>query len=184
MTEDAKKAWIDRIVSKSKDAIVLITLVSMIFSAIIMITRPYWEPFQSLPEKVDLLLAQNAGKAPRILDFQGNALVLNEGSTLEANDDLEVIYSLRRNIPCDTIVYPEFHNVDTGFVKVGPSLSAQKAPVTRDFNPFRLSVQLPDDIQPGRYIYYPRVSPQDCGVYEEMRVTPSQVFTVLPDTRL
>ena len=185
MNPDGQKNLRHHVVAAARDILVVLSVISVLGGAVAYATRPFWQPFADLPEGVALLqlsiakvqasLTENV--EPRIVDFQGIGLVVTEGP-VRAGATIQVFYSLRRNASCETDITPSFFNVDRGITFQAPFFPSVPAPVTEQYQPFSVPIQLPIWLEPGRYVYYPLMTPKDCGVYKQIRVTPSQIFTV------
>lgn len=192
MTESIQKGLLHHIAAAGRDILVVASVIGLFGAFLWNILAPYWEPFVDLPEEVmELRRELSASRLeianvnsrlseslnPKIVEFAGNAFI-DEDKIYYPGDTLFVTYFLKRNTSCETLVEPFFRNTATGREVQGSSFFARRAPVTDTFILFSLSVQLPENIIPGRYVYSPAIEPQECGIYKRMRVVPTQVFTI------
>lgn len=170
---------------KAKDALaigaVLTILLSSLGTGVALLTRELWEPFVNLPGEVGILRVEVGRlESPKVLNVKGNGLVLDDRESYPGGTVL-IGYTLRREISCDTLIIPEFVNVDTGVRYSETSFPSSKAPVTDDLIWFTVPISIPDSLPYGRYIYLPTIVPLDCGVYESFRIPSSEIFTVRPN---
>lgn len=185
MASEVAKKFRHHVVAGARDIVVISTVVTLIFGLFAALTKPYWEPFARLPENMVLLQTELAEARsllegsiePRIVDFQGRGIVVSV-SPITAGGTVQILYSLRRNATCATEVTPIFYNVDRGISIQGEVVPAIRAPVTATFQPFSVPIQIPEWLTAGRYIYYPEITPLDCGVYNRIRVPPSDIIVV------
>lgn len=183
MTDETRDGIRHHLAAIGRDILVLGALLSMLGGFIIAVSRPYWEPFAKMPENVALIQRQIVEMqtaiadaiTPRIVEFD-KALAINE--TVVRGETLRVLYFLKRNASCATDVEPIFLNVDLNIPYYATVFPAQRAPVTDEFIGFIVTVPIPDDIPPGRYVYMPRINPIECGVYQPLRVMPTTIFRV------
>lgn len=176
-----------------RDVLVVCAVISLLFGGLSAVLRPYWEPFAELPGQImglqqeladtNIELAELRANLtdltePRIVEFQGIGVVTSE-KAVKAGGAISVLYSLRRNASCDTEVQRIFYDVDRNvFVQAG-TFWAIKAPVTTSFIPFTVTdIEIPKNLRPGRYVYYPELTPVDCRPYGAIRVPMSSVFEV------
>lgn len=185
MSQHGEKTLRQHIVAAGRDIVVISAVLGILFSAAGYVFAPRWKPYKDLPDDVHALkvalghvqtsLAE--GSRPRVVDTQGNGQIVGP-ELLEAGQPLTLVYSLRRNISCDGLYKQNYFNVDTGTTFYGGVVEAQKAPTTKIYLPFKISIYLPEFIPPGRYIYTPEMVPKECGVYGTQTIAPSQIFTV------
>jgi hypothetical protein len=184
MTEETQNSVRHHLAAIGRDILVLGSLCAMLGGIIITVSRPYWEPFAAMPENVATIQRQileiqrqmAANIRPEIVDFRTAIAV--EDQVLQGGN-LTVLYHLRRNASCATAVEPIFLNVDVNLPVYGTEFGAQRAPVTDEFINFPITVAIPRNMPPGRYVYTPRITPEQCGVYGQMRVMPTTVFEVV-----
>lgn len=185
------KAW-DSLVDFGKQFLVISAVLGVLSTAAVNITRPFWEPFASIPEEITqikLELQNNLDDirqisdrisnslTPQVVEFDGPGVIVNEGLVVRGGD-LTLVYFLKRNVDCRTEVEGIFYNVDTGIPYPGVPSQARRAPITNIFILFPVTVDVPDDIPPGRYIFSPFLNPEDCGIYGRIRVPLSEIFEV------
>jgi len=184
MTRTQQTTILHHLTAAARDIAVLGSVMGVIFGGMAYLTRPYWEPFAEMPRQVALIQRQIvemqteiSGKLkPQIVSFR-KATVTTE--TVTPGGRLALLYFLKRNAACETEVSVVFYNVDTNVREYGAVISAQRAPVTADYIPFPVTVPIPENMPPGRYVYVPTISPVDCGVYEDQRVMHSDIFRVV-----
>lgn len=177
----------EHVVAAGRDIIVISTVVSILFGSVIALTKPYWQPFADIPRDMAILQTELAQTRilleeniePRILDFQGGGIIVSENHI--AGGSFQVMYSLRRNATCETIVTPIFYDLERNISIRDKDVPSVRAPVTNSFEPFSLELPIPSSLRPGRYVYYPILSPVDCGVYGRIRVPPSTIINVAGD---
>lgn len=184
MTEESQNSVRHHLAAVGRDILVLGSLFAMLGGIIITVSRPYWEPFAEMPENVATIQRQileiqrqiAANIRPEIVDFRTAIAV--EDQVIQGGT-LTVLYHLRRNASCGTAVEPIFLDVDVNVPFYGTEVPEQRAPVTDEFINFPVTVGIPQTMPPGRYVYTPRITPEQCGVYGEMRVMPTTVFEVI-----
>lgn len=114
---------------------------------------------------------------PLLIEFTGNAFV--EKPSLRAGESQSYLFFLRQEASCETIVVQEYYNLERNIRVPGNTVVAQQAPVTESMIPFPIDIPLPNNIEPGTYVYWPLLVPKNCGVYKEFRAPPSQPFEVV-----
>ena len=161
-------------------------LISVFFSGVVSavgyLAREQITPYLQLPEKVaDIEEVLDTYVEPELVEVRGLGLVLNANDEVRIGGTLLVGYTLKRNASCDSNVEEIFLNVDTGIetrTRVTPSV---KAPVTNDFLFFRVPIPT-TGLTPGQYVYFPRITPVDCGVYGDYCIPSTEVFRIIPNT--
>lgn len=173
--------------ARAKDTLALAALVALFMSVLTFLFQDRLKPFVELPRtvgelsEVTSLIRLDLDKffTPQLIRFQGLGLVVDDANAIPGGY-IEILHFVRREASCETRVNIQFYNVDTGRVVAGPIIPAQKAPVTKNFIPFPLRINLPKEMKSGeRYVYYPTIEPLECGVYDgEFRANPTGIFTV------
>lgn len=179
--------WYHRLASWAKDTMAVVALLSFTMTILVFLFSSKLEPFLELPVALEEVRKETAlirndfdrYYTPKLVRFQGLGLVVGTEEA-KPGGHIDIIHFLRREASCETLVRIQFYNVDTGRVVQGPTIPAQKAPVTNSFIPFPLRINLPEEMKSGeRYVYYPIIKPIECGVYEtEFRAAPTGIFTV------
>lgn len=185
MTEGIKKGFRHHVVAGARDIIVLFTLLSMLGGMVAWSTKPIWQPLSEIPSNLEQLKSDVTVLTdivalrlePLIVEFDGRGQIIRN-RLVNPGGEIIVLFYLRRNVDCATMVYPKFFNVDTGITYTGPTFDANRAPVTEGFIPFRVTAQVPTNLPDGFYTYIPTIDPLNCGVYGPVGVTPSDVFEV------
>lgn len=194
MTEQIDKGGGIRqwVIAVCRDLTVFSVAATILGTVTFALLRPYITPYLEAPakqveateERLAIKLAVerieatlNEGRDFRLVDFEGVGLIIDAENAYPGGW-IEVFYMLRRNASCDSDIVPKFFDMGTKLVTQGPIIPSVKAPVTATFIPFALRIRLPDEIFPGFYTYIPDVVPKDCGVYDRMTVTPTQIFEV------
>ena len=186
MTDEGKKSMWHHIVAAGRDILVVSAVLTLMSGIAVTITKPFWKPFADVPAKLqELRLTQQELKAtlskairPEIVEFRGKSQIVGN-KKVRAGGTMTILYFLRRNASCKTQVERRFYDVDRGVHISGPTLEAQQAPVTENFIPFKLDIDIPIFLRPGKYIYTPTLLPIDCGIYTRMTVLPSEIFEVI-----
>lgn len=162
----------------ARDVVTISAVVSVLSGILWTLTRPYLAPFLELPAQVAEINARLAPiSAPHLVEFEGHGIVLN-GVEVVRGEEIRILYNLRRNADCATEIEMSFINVDTGtLISTGTSRAVQ-APVTEDFTYFILALTVPQTLPPGRYSYFPRLTPLNCGIYQAYSGAMSTPFTV------
>lgn len=194
MTEEGKKTMRHHVIAVLRDFLVVSAFFGATTTGLSILLKPYWEPFATLPQQLismqqemvdtNLELAELRATLteltePQIVEFQGIGVVTGD-KVVKAGGSISVLYSLRRNASCDTEVRRILYDVDRNVsVQVGTSW-AIKAPVTTAFIPFTVTnIEIPLTLRPGRYVYYPELTPVSCRPYGTIRVPMSEVFEVI-----
>lgn len=176
-----------QLVAMARDAMTIITVVSTLTVGVLFLAKPYTQPFFDLPEKLAQLQLQFAKlqldlaeiREPRLVEFEGHALVIGDASAVYApGETIRLLYNVRRNASCVTELEVRFFNVLDGTQLVTHSERAVQAPVTEDFQPFLVRFVIPQGLPDGMWTYQPRVIPFECGVYGPYLAAMSEPFTV------
>lgn len=148
------------------------------------VLRDEIEPILEVPEKVARLESTNelileAIEPLAVLEFKGDGRIIRFTQDVETRQwTMTVNYFLRRNVSCDTMVFPYFFNLDTQTMYPGESFLAIKSPVQENFAFFNVPVLVPTNLTPGRYTYLAKLSPIDCPDYPEIFSVPTEIFTI------
>lgn len=185
MTEDTKKGIWHHLVAGARDILVISAVLTLMSGIAVTMTRPFWEPFASIPENIKELQINQAelksvvaqGLRPQIVEFEGHAQIIGK-KVVKPGDTVTFLYFLRRNASCATQVERKFFDVDRGITVTTATVMANQAPVTDEFLLFRVDVKIPNTLPDGRYSYSPTLNPLECGVYDRMTVVPSEIFEV------
>lgn len=167
-------------------ALRIVAVAALLMPAAWWLVSPRVDPLLQLPTRVGVIeqqlqtlqLTVSAGRLDVVL-FQGMGISTRE--QVERNSFLEVTYVLRRTIDCPTSVLVRFWSHDKNalaYVADSPT-PAVRAPVTTSFNPFTLTVRVPEALPPGRYSYFPELTPVNCGAYGSFLPPMSTPFEVL-----
>ena len=184
---EANKNFLHHLAAALRDIVVVFTVIIAVVTFVLRYAEPYWKPFADLPAQV-LQLQQDVvtirkeisnDLKPEIVDFIGTPQVITN-KEIYPGDAISILYFLKRNASCETTVFPRFLNVDTNIPVTGESFRADQAPVSSEPLTFPVTVALPKNIPPGRYVYVPRILALNCGVYKETVVPPTTIFVVKP----
>lgn len=182
----------DYSVGKIKDALVLFTFLSILFGGMTQVTRPFWEPFAALPERMAELQLQlnevdrdidqfnlrfREMSEPQVVEFRNVGIITNT-EPVPPGGTINAIYLLRRNIDCPTVIEPYFINVETNQTYAGEVFFARRSSVSEHYQSFPIPIELPSHLPDGRYVYAPIMDPQDCGVYQRIVLPLSTIFEV------
>lgn len=169
-------------VAMARDVLTISAVTSLLATGFWFAIKPYAQPFLDLPQQVAQLTSIVAPITnPRLVEFDGYGIILDNGSgypSVEPGDRIRIMYHVRRNVDCDTTIDLIFMNVNTGIKIQYGSIPAIRSNVTNDFSPFIFSLEVPEDIPPGSYVYAPRFNPILCGVYKPYNFAISQPFKV------
>lgn len=192
--DNSPKGFWQHLVGLARDVTVISAVIFAIFMGIYNFTRPYWEPFSTLPERISDLAEEVSTNGdnieslsirlsdsldPRIINFETRAEVLED--QVRPGDTISVLYFMRRNASCQTILEPVFYNINTNTPYPGTLRYTQRAPVTSTYILFPVAVSIPDNLPDGEYVYSPYIEPEDCGIYRRLRVPPTESFMVVSD---
>lgn len=167
-----------QVVAMARDVLTISAVVTMLSTVFWFAAKPYMQPFLDLPEQVAKLSAAVSSLSnPRLVEYDGYGIILGPRE-LRAGERATILYHLKRNADCATEVDVSFMNVNTG-VKINThTIPALRAPVSEDFSPFILSLEIPENLPPGEYVYTPRFNPIRCGIYRPYNFGISEPFTV------
>lgn len=189
--EDGKLTLRYQAIAIARDVLTISAVLSVVGSIFWVLASPYLKPFLELPEKVAQIQAQLAPISdPKLVEFQGIAMILNRDAhgwgheagggfpLFKRGQHLLLLYNLRRNADCATQIEVTFIDIRSGSKIVTGTLPAVQAPVTTDFTYFILQREIPANLPPGLYTYYPRIVPVNCGVYRPFNGNMSEIFEV------
>jgi hypothetical protein len=167
-----------QLMAMARDILTISAVLGVLGSGFWFVVKPYLDPFLELPTKVAEINARLMPLArPHLVEFNGHAMILSS-KTIPQGGSLRLLFHLRRNADCSTDVDHAFINVDTGARIAGETVRAVQAPVTEDFTSFILSIKVPIFLPAGRYTYFPRIVPINCGIYQPYNGAMSDVFEV------
>ena len=140
-----------------------------------------WSEWKDVPDRLsnlETIISAQSGEKPQVVKFIGHGVV-NEGQ-VEQGGSISVVYVLRRTVSCNTTVRVRFYNHETNTIESSASyeIPAVTSPVSTSFSQFAVQVQIPPNLRPGIYSYFPEMIPLDCGVYESIVVPMSDPFEV------
>lgn len=170
----------------ARDVLTIVAVIGLLTTGLGFITRPYTQPFLKLPTELAQLQLQLAKvqvdlsevRDPRLVEFNGHAIVINDDRIYVPGSSLRLLYNLRRNASCATELEVGFFNVTDGTRIISGTRRAVQAPVTEDFQPFLLRLRIPPDLPDGVWSYQPRIIPIDCGIYGSYLGALSEPFRV------
>lgn len=167
-----------QLMAVARDVLTISAVVSVLGGIFWTLTRPYLAPFLDLPQKVAEINARLAPIAqPHLVEFKGIGLVINQNKMV-TGETLRILYNLKRNADCTTDVEQIFVNVDTGAKTLTSTIRATQAPVSNDFSSFILELPIPSNLPDGRYSYFPRLIPINCGIYQAYTGTMTEIFEI------
>ena len=162
----------------ARDVLTISAVVTMLSGIFWFIAKPYLQPWLELPERMaEISLRIAPLTRPQLIEFNGPAMLLN-GDKFEPGDTARLLYHLRRNADCATEIEVSWIDVETGAKVVTGTMRAVQAPVTEDFTSFILALRIPANLPDGRYSYFPRLTPLNCGIYRSYNAAMSEVFEV------
>jgi len=166
-----------------RDVLTISATVSLLGTLVWFAAAPHLMPWLLIPEQLAAFEDKLNGLArPRLVEFQGTALLVDKGP-FKPGDDVRFVYNLRRNADCTTDIQVSWYSVRTGVRITTAVVRAVQAPVTTDFAPFILTRKIPENLPDGLWVYYPLVVPVDCGVYRPYNGNMSEVFEIKREER-
>lgn len=181
LDQTGKTTWRYQLMAIARDTLTVSAVVSLLATVAWFFVRPYALPFLTLPEKVAEINARLAPlSSPELVEFRGSGLLVN-GSKFTHDGTVRIMYNLRRNADCATEVEYSFVNANTGSKVTTGTGRAVQAPVTEGFTYFILNLPIPDSLLPGKYSYFPRITPMNCGIYKTYNGAMSEIFEVTND---
>jgi len=183
-----KEAWYS-ITSKIVGMVLgVIALASMAVSAILLLSGLFELPnaltkqaeqIKTIREDVTNLTVAFNSSRPEVLSIIGTGIASQ--TAVRQGDSIIFVYSLRRNISCDTQIDIQFWDHNKNLIASDHSYTraTNKAPVTPKHIHYAVHVKIPENLPPGVYSYAPVIKPQDCGVYSEQTLPLSEKFRVL-----
>lgn len=169
---------IRKLIDKGVEYLVISVFLTSFISFVGWLYKDNIQEFFETPQRLAAIeLAVGDLTEPKLVEVMGPALVLEENKTVKLGQPVSMGFTLRRNASCDSDIEAIFINVDTGIEKrIGVSPSV-RAPVTEDLIFFRLDISTVG-LGEGKWVYFPRIIPKECGVYESYRIPASEVFTI------
>jgi len=179
MEERGKPTIRYQLMAVARDVLTISAVLSVIGTLFWFVSRPYIEPFLDLPTKVAEINARLGPiTQPHLVEFHGHGMIVSDDEVYRPGGQIRILYNLRRNADCATELEYSFVNVDTGSIISTGTGRAVQAPVTEDYTYFLLSLTVPQNLGPGRYAYFPRITPLNCGIYRPYRGALTEIFRV------
>lgn len=183
MTDGFKSGLRHHVAAMARDVMTIGALLGMVGSSAWFVFGDELKPYVQLPSKVESLHDDLEGLrtvlTPEFIHFMGRAVVIKpDQQHVQAGGAVRLAYVLARQVSCDSLVEPLFINVATGVQWPGPTYRAIKAPVTSSPIWFVVPVPVPENLPEGDYVFFPRLTPLDCGIYGPIRPPASDVFHV------
>ena len=195
MTEESREtAW--KALKGTLDAIIT---VSKYFIAIGVICAPLWflvgdkvEGIIEMPEKLEMTVSRLEGLekdfsilsgrviSPPTVEFRHGAHIENTETlpVFKSGGILQIVYFLRRNENCPTDIYIRYWSAATGSYdpRFLSKIDSTRAPVTEDFIPWVLTLELPETIPDGIWAYHPEMRPDISVCKNYTPIQPPMVF--------
>lgn len=144
----------------------------------------FTEQLSSLDRKVVAIERKVGADKVDFIEFQGNGVIVTKGP-FAPGQVIEILYQLRRNINCPTLIERRYMAASRGRMAAQYTdvINGTQADATISFRPIIIPVPLPKNMDTDRYSYMPILSPDQttCPGQRSINVPPSEFFDVVKE---